>query len=710
MNGNHFARRTGSRRNLLALLASSAVFTAGCSNLATTAPTVSPLATGGTLSGTIHGGSQPIAFATVTLYFAGQNGVGSGNPSGGASLGAPIVAAVTTSADDGHGTFAFQKKSDSSQVTTPDSFACPAGDPLVYVVARGGNPLGNHDPSLNNSASAFMAMYGACSQISAANVVTMNEVTTVATMVALQQYFNPTTESIGADGIGVHKLALTQALNTISNLANMSTGAAIASKNTTSGPATVTITPETAKVNALANIIASCVNNQTATAAPCTSLFANATPPDSAVTGRPYHSPAFAQATDVLQALYYMLTNPTNGSTTNLNNLYNLIPGTAPFQPSLSAAPTDWTVAINYSSTGTCGTSNGNFISQPQELALDIYGNVWFANGQAGTGNLSSITPGGIANACTFPGGGDAHGLAIDVAGNIWYASHAGNFLYRYNPFSLVTTSFATPSAPLAVFADGGNGSGDTISNIYFTTDTGTSVYMIPHGQTAANSTSLVQISSVVGPNPNHIMVDPAKAIWVSSGSTFISRIAAGTAGDQNYLNGYTTTQFPVPANSSAVTVGPGSDSAYVGSDSSNTVTYLSGSGTNFSTATGWPNLAGVGGINNPKAVAVDGRLNIWTANGTANSGSGLYSVGEVSATGTALMPSGTNAGGRQFDSSFLADPKAIVIDMSGNVWLAGNGPAGSPSNSITEVVGAAVSVYQPFSLGLSNGRFQRLP
>src|SRR5215471_2952202 len=188
MNANYIGRRTGSGRNLLALLASSAVFTAGCSNLATTAPTAAPQATGGTLSGTVHGGSQPVAFATVTLYFAGQTGVGSGDPSSGASLGAPIVAAVTNSLDDGHGTFAFQKKATAADVTTPDSFTCPSSDPLVYVVARGGNPLGNHDNSVNNSAAAFMAMYGLCSQLSASSSVVMNEVTTVASMVALQQY------------------------------------------------------------------------------------------------------------------------------------------------------------------------------------------------------------------------------------------------------------------------------------------------------------------------------------------------------------------------------------------------------------------------------------------------------------------------------------------------------------------------------------------
>lgn len=74
------------------------------------------------------------------------------------------------------------------------------------------------------------------------------------------------------------------------------------------------------------------------------------------------------------------------------------------------------------------------------------------------------------------------------------------------------------------------------------------------------------------------------------------------------------------------------------------------------------------------------------------------------------MFTTGTTAGGRQFDNSVLANGTAIIIDMSGNVWVAGNGLAGSPSNSVTEIVGAAVPIYQPYSVGLSNGRFQRLP
>ena len=54
---------------LLALLASSAVFTAGCANMATTAG--SGLSGDGvTLGGKIHGGNQPVGGATVNLWFA----------------------------------------------------------------------------------------------------------------------------------------------------------------------------------------------------------------------------------------------------------------------------------------------------------------------------------------------------------------------------------------------------------------------------------------------------------------------------------------------------------------------------------------------------------------------------------------------------------------------------------------------------------------
>src|SRR5260370_41030506 len=72
MIGNYSARLTGSKRNLLALLASSVVFSAGCSNMTSTAPVVNSLSTAATLSGKVNGGNQPVIGAAVTLWFVGQ--------------------------------------------------------------------------------------------------------------------------------------------------------------------------------------------------------------------------------------------------------------------------------------------------------------------------------------------------------------------------------------------------------------------------------------------------------------------------------------------------------------------------------------------------------------------------------------------------------------------------------------------------------------
>ncbi len=711
MNGNNFTRITGSKRNLFALLASSALFTSGCANMATTATTATSansLSSGATIGGKLHGGSQPIAGATVTLYYAGQSGVGSGVTQGGD----PIVGATTTTADDGFGSFSFIKNPLPNQAASGNTFSCPdaTGDAVVYVVARGGNTLNTHDSSVSNSAAVFIGMYGLCSQISNASFLNLNEVTTVATMAAVQQYFNPVTETIGADGIGVSKIALVNTLGTIANLANTATGTVVTSTQLAGGggdgvsAVTVTATPESGKVNELANILSACVNNASASATPCTTLFANATPPDVKVTARPYKTPAFTQATDTLQALYYMLTNPTNGSTTNFQNLFNLSPAVgAPFQPSLSVAPTDWTIAIRYSSNSTCGASTGSFINKPQDLNIDSSGNLWIVNGEATKGNLSAISASGAPVACVFLNGGSSGGGTIDPKGNIWYATSSANNIYRYNPLTRSVLTYTTAAPPLAVTADGAD-------NIYFSTSTDGSLYKITDGATEVTASTPVQISSVLGPLPIHIMPDYSGAIWASSGSNFVSRVGPGTVGDTNYLGGYTTTPFTTLTDTYGIAV-THLNNVFVSSAGSNSsISYLTGSGTSYSLFSGWPTPAGLGGINNPTSVAIDGQLNVWTPNNTSNSGSGLDSVSEISYLQANLTTNGTVAGGRQFTPDYLTGGRAMVIDMSGNVWVAGDGTVANPSIFITQIVGAAVPIYQPYARGLYNGRFQTIP
>lgn len=55
----------GCARVLSALFASTAIFIAGCANMVTTAAGLNPLDIPATIGGKLHGGNQPVAFATV---------------------------------------------------------------------------------------------------------------------------------------------------------------------------------------------------------------------------------------------------------------------------------------------------------------------------------------------------------------------------------------------------------------------------------------------------------------------------------------------------------------------------------------------------------------------------------------------------------------------------------------------------------------------
>ena len=251
---NNSARLTGSTRNLLALLASSIVFSAGCSNMSSTAPAVNSLATAATLSGKVHRGNQPVVGATVTLWFAGQ--------------GAPAILAATTTTDS-TGSFGFTKDTLGGHDGTTPNWSCPStgGSPLVYVLSQGGNTQNNGVATQNNSAAAFMALYGDCPSISGANFVYMSEVTTVATMAAVQQFFNPADHTLRADATGKQRLVMLNLPNTVSILADASTGLVNTSKSMSAAGGgsiapgvTLTATPEAAKINTLANIISACIN------------------------------------------------------------------------------------------------------------------------------------------------------------------------------------------------------------------------------------------------------------------------------------------------------------------------------------------------------------------------------------------------------------------------------------------------------------------
>jgi len=711
MNGNNFTRFTGSKRNRFALLASTVVLTAGCNNMSTTAPSALSQSVTASIGGKLHGGSQPVTGATVTLYYAGKSGYGSGVTQGGPAT----VAAVTTT--DSTGAFSFTKDATPNDTTSGNTFSCPiAGpgvtlptgvenDPLVYVIAKGGNTLNTGDPTVHNDAATFLGMFGLCSQVSASSFLELNEVTTVATIAAIQQYFNPVTESIGTDGIGAAKLSLVNTLATISNLANVATGTAVASTslapNNGDGVSavTVTATAPAGKINQIANILAACVNNDVSSATSCKTLFDNAIPPNVVQTDRPYLTAAFSKATDTVQAAYYMLSNPTNGSSSNLQNLFGLASALgAPFQPSLSAAPADWSITIAYSSNSTCGSSSGSFINAPQDINIDATGNLWIANGQATTGNLSAISSNGVPTACVFLGGGSSRGSTIDTQGNIWYGTTAANNIYRYNPYNRSILPFTTATPPLAVTADGAG-------NVYFSTAPDGSLYQIAGAANATSAITPTQVATGLGALPTRLMPDTTGAVWATSGSSFVSQIAPPTAA-YNSTGSFLTTTFGTAGGSSyGITVTNNGNVVVSSGGANNGLSYLTGSGLAYTLNSNWPTLAGLGGLSDPTSIAVDPQFNVWAPNNT-----GPASVSEISISPVNYAPFTSIAAGLQQGTSFASGGRAAVIDMSGNVWIAGDGTVGNPSNFVTEVVGAGVPVYQPLAKGLLTGRFQSIP
>ncbi|MEO6806915.1 MAG: hypothetical protein ABI286_08410 [Edaphobacter sp.] len=686
MIGNYFARLTGSKRNLLTLLASSAVLTAGCANMSSTAPTVNPFSSAATIKGSVHGGNQPVIGATVRLWFAGQGG-----PSG------PATNAATTTTDS-QGSFSFVKGTAGDGTT--NNYACPAsgGSPLVYVTSQGGNTQNNGSTTQSNSAAAFIALYGDCSGIGASSFVYMSEVTTVATMAAVQQFFNPTDDSIRADGIGQQRLIMLNLPNTVALLANAATGLAnsstivpAASGGNIAAGVTLTASPETAKINTLANIISACVNGATSADPACATLFASAATPQANTTN--LNPGGFPTTTDTLQALYYIFTNPTNSNATNMSNLFALQPAVgAPYQPSLVSTPTDWTIGISYFSASGCTT--GNFISSPTDVNIDASDNVWFGNAQTG-GNLSALSATGAPlNCVNFDPGASSTGGTLDSAANVWFAG--GTTLYRYNPSTKASLAFPVGVTPLAITADGAG-------NVYFTAVAGStgSLYQLAGAASASTAVVKVQISNLVGPNPARLMADNTSAtptivpgnIWVSSGSTFVSQVVPTVVAGA--VTGWTTTSpFTTSGNSNGIVLDRNSNVYVSGSD--NSITQLARTGSSWALAANWPFTASTAGINGPIGIAVDGRANTWIPN------SGNSSVSEISFSGpNALSPST----GFRKDPTFLNTSKVTAIDQAGNVWIVGTG-----NSFITEIVGSGVPIYAPYAVGINVGRFQSIP
>jgi hypothetical protein len=268
---------------------------------------------------------------------------------------------------------------------------------------------------------------GACSNLKPSTNIMVNELTTVATVWALSRFMN------GYANVGTsagNAAGLTNAFAVIPELVDTSAG-------TMPGPALpANALLPTAELNTLADALAACVNSAGGAAGDttlCGQLFSAANTSGSNA-GAPQ---------DTIAAAVNLARNPT----LNASAVFGLAASGSPFQPTLTAAPQNFTVAITYS---------GGGLNAPTAIAPDAAGNLWAANGNS---TLTELSPTGaaISAAGGFSGGGlnNPSALAIDNGGTVWVTNRGSNSVSLFN---------ASTGAPLAVSPVSGGGLSSPVS------------------------------------------------------------------------------------------------------------------------------------------------------------------------------------------------------------------------------------------------------
>jgi len=447
-----------------------------------------------------------------------------------------VLGSTTT---DGSGNFSF------SGAET----ACPSGQ-QAYIVAAGGNTNGN----TTNSAALLMAALGPCANLvegsgSSATKVVIDEPTTIAAAYALSGFMtvNGTTVNISAPANNNAATAtctvvanattacvasgLAHAFLNAATLVNSSTGAV---NSTVTTGATVTASVPQMHINTLANTVEACINSSGSTSAACTTLMTNTTP--TALVSSP------TAPTNTLQALLDLAqypseaANPTAAGTgtppnvtggpaasTATTNLFNLANSNAYYAPALTAAPFDFTIAINYV------LAPGGTVQAPWGLATDIADNVYmyaaatppviYSLTSNGGQNWSTATTEASAGGCAT--GGTRCGVIPDTLGNLWVTDNKG--LTELNTVSgALGTTFPTVEVLTDATVDLGNNVWATAVAVSGGTGTQTTPSDLEELPRGASAIVDVQVSGAVlaGFTPlRDPAFDSAGNLWAASGN-----------------------------------------------------------------------------------------------------------------------------------------------------------------------------------------------
>jgi sugar lactone lactonase YvrE len=565
-------------------------------------------------TGRAMAGKSPVVEATVQLYAAGT----AGNGSAGTAL---LGSTLTT---DAAGAF-----------TVPAGYACPAPASQLYVIIRGGQA----GTGAVNPAITLATPVGACNQPASGAQFVINEVTTAATAWGLSQFLSPG-GNVGATATNTQGLA--NAVATVASLANLTTGTSPGASFPQNGSSPA------ARINSIANLLNTCTSATSASG--CTALFSATTPAGGTA------------PSNILDAALNLVRNP--GS--NVAALYTQSTASTAFTPALTAAPSDWTMFLNYI---------GGGMNTPTALSVDSTGNIWVA-GYYGVASKffptgAPVFPNGITGGGLF----HSYGLAIDPQNNVWILDEDSPVGVNggYGSVTVLSSTGQLLSGPTGYTAGG------IAYPIAIAIDTNSTAWV-----TDSHNASITLLSSTGQP-----LSGPTGYQWPQLASSFGIAIDASGNGwatsneDENVTKISPDGKFT----SYACCSGPSGVAidqrgfVWVANYLGDSISQLAGDGTVISS--GYSD--GKASISHPQGIAVDGSGHVWVTNILGSSitelaGSAANSPGQIlSPTAGWAKDAGLNYG------------YEVAIDASGNLWV-----VNKTTNTLTEIIGLATPVKTP--------------
>ena len=657
-----------------ALVGLASVWLSGCSEDFGKVPASTSAVLAGPLTGSVHGGQQPVVGASVSLYAASNAGYGA------ASILLTPVPAIT----DANGSF-----------SVTGTYTCTPGQ-QVYLVASGGNPgvapsVANPVPT--NPASAMMGVLGTCPAAGTfaqtLPFLQVNEVSTIAAAYALAPF--------AVDVTHVGSANTTQSLNGLAN-AFVNAGkiyditGAHGQGATKASPIGIGILPQ-ALINTLADIISACVNTvQTYDAvggiiysAPCMTLLGTA------ISGGNDGTSPKETATAAINIAHH----PGLHTAT----LLSLVTASAPFQPTQSGV-TDLALYVVY------------LAATPKQIGIDSQGSIFYNYFCTNTGSsVLKLSNAGVV--LSPPSGYSAgalescgYGITVDQSDNVWTDARPTT---STQPSALVFefSNTGTLLSPASGFPTGlispDDLTTDPSGNIWTADlDGSTVVELAPNGNILSPSALQPPINlpgyQPGGINmPYHLASDMNGNIWIASYNALTEINNQGQA--LTPANGITTGGLAFLQSASLGI--DNSNNVWVASSGANSVVKVSSNGTVLSPSNGYtaPSLA------SPAEVAIDGDGNVFVNN------AGPGGLTEFSNTGAQLSGMyGFTGGGILYNntiSSGMSSGFGIQVDSSGDVWTVEvSGQVNNfvlNDNALYEFIGIAAPAVTPLSLGVKN-------